>query len=954
VQYSQFTAGPVTWFNATKDQDYALLAGFVGGFLLAWTALIMLARRVVARLGADGVGTARALVAYVNLPLVLWMTALVLTPGYQFDMVWLAAGGVALVCVLMLAASRPSAAQPGDLPRGDVAAILLLIGVLGALSSLIGAFATNRLAALVRGTFVWTGGTPAWFVAAAGGVAAMAVGAWAPEVDERRLRRRLQFAVSLSQLLLPLGFLMVMPSPWVSGTTTTYPYKTTTILAIGLGLTALGIIDVVRRLPRRGREQASEPLAAVSPAALAAALLFVKFGPAFVGYHQNDDYHAGELLLPWWSMAAHGAVPFWDYVPSRGLINYVNGGIAFTVFGGTAADVTAASALVAGGALLIGVTCLGWVIGPLPAAGAFLTMPISNPLSQIDILNTAGLSLLWAAYTRLSNTSWLGLWGVIGFGLFLAAPAQGAAVIVATLPLSAWRFFGAWRHERLPLLRVLGAVAAIVLVVWWSTRAELVVLGALRYAAEHSAVGNAAHALHWSQSASASTVLNRWLWEAVRTAWVAVGCASGALIAWTMVRGERVKRAPLLLVCIPVLLLAVAFIYRAAGRIDPGSVSRLGLASVWMWSLLLPVLLHAAWGKQRWPAIMTVAVAGGGMIAAAVEPIRVSTVLGRAFETVPAPANADEAARKGLARLDGTSVPAATLSRLLAIDAVLDAILDPNETYLDLTNRNAQYFYLDRRIPIESGALYNLPDDRQQHRAVAALDVQKVPVALAGPEPMLFDSGPPSYRTYAVYRYLVRRFVPVKINGFIFLVRPDRLDRVREHFGPSADLSNPEALLDVVFRQENLYGLPASWGASWSTLQSIVTPVRQLDVSGSSVPGSAAGSAAAVMWDLATAPLNGKDAGILTFQFTCRSGASDVALDVAWAAVGEPVQPATTMRFTSARQVAVPLDASPRWLLARSIGTIQITVAEPNRCSRFSVEDVRFWQRRVAAGTDSY
>ena len=165
-------------------------------------------------------------------------------------------------------------------------------------------------------------------------------------------------------------------------------------------------------------------------------------------------------------------------------------------------------------------------------------MPISNPLSHIDILNTAGLSILWATYTRLSSTLWLCLWGVTGSVLFVAAPAQGAAVIVATLPLSAWQFVRACRQEPLPLFKAASAVAALVCITWWATRAELVVLGALRYAVEHSAVGDAAHAVDWRMSATIATPLNRWLWEAVRTSWVAVGCASGALIIWTLVRAS--------------------------------------------------------------------------------------------------------------------------------------------------------------------------------------------------------------------------------------------------------------------------------------------------------------------------------------------------------------------------------------------------------------------------------
>jgi hypothetical protein len=960
---TQFTAGTITWRNASKNQDYALLLGLLGGFAAAWIALSLLDRRVEARLGTCGVRTARALFAYMSLPLVVWVTAFVLTPGYHFEMVWLSAAGVAVAYVLMLAASGRGTAQPRDVPGDAVAAILLLLGVLGALSALIGAFATNRLSGLLRGTFVWIGSPPSWSVAGAGGLAAVALGAWAALSDEKRQARRLQVVVSLSQLILPWAFLMVMPTPWLSANIVQYPYETANILGIGLALTTIGTIDVVRRMPRFRREQVCRPLTAVSPAALAAALFFLKFGPAWVGYHQADDYHAGELLLPWWSMATHGAVPFWDYVPSRGLINYVPGGIASLVYDGRAADVTAASALVAGVVLMVGVTSLGWVIGPLPAAAAFLMMPISNPLSHIDILNTAGLSILWATYTRLSSTAWLCVWVATGSVLFMAAPAQGAAVIIATLPLGVWRFAGACREERRPLLNAAAAALAIVVVMWLATPAELVVRGAVRYAVEHSAVGDSAHAVDWRLSAGAPTPLNWWLWEAVRTAWIAVGCAAGALIAWTLLRGDRERRAPLLLVGVPVLLLAVAFIYRAAGRIDPGMLSRLGLTTSWMVCLLLPVLLYAAWGNERWPAIITMTVVGGGLIAAVIEPIRVATVLGRPFETLPAPAGADEAARSGLPGLDRTAVPAADLSRLLAIDAVLDVLLEPDETYLDLTNRNAQYFYLDRRVPIESGAPYNLPDDHQQRRAVAALEAQKIPAVLAGPDRMLFDSGPPSYRSYAIYRYLMWRFVPARINGLVFLVRPDRLARVLEHLGERADLSDPASLLDTLFRQANLLGLPGSWGGSWPALQKLVLPVRQLDVA-SSVPlhldatGAGAfrvaGATPAVRWDLATAPLRGKDAGLLTFQFVCLSGSGEVPLEVAWAPAGESIQPVTTVRFTSAPKVAVPLDAAPRWLLARSIHSLQISVAEPNRCPEFSIADVRLWQRRVAAVTDPY
>jgi hypothetical protein len=279
---------------------------------------------------------------------------------------------------------------------------------------------------------------------------------------------------------------------------------------------------------------------------------------------------------------------------------------------------------------------------------------------------------------------------------------------------------------------------------------------------------------------------------------------------------------------------------------------------------------------------------------------------------------------------------------------------------LDLTNRNAQYFYLARRVPIESGALYNLPNEQQQLRAVRALEAQQVPVVLASGSPMLMDGGPPSYRTYVVYRYLIWRYVPVVVNDLIFLVRPNRLDRVVAHFGREAHPGDPVAVLDRVFAQPNLQGLPASWGASWSTLVSLVAPVKRLDAYGAPSPVDAdlvtpnrfraAGSAPALSWSLAMSPIKGKDAGLLTFSFGCLAGDGHTELEVSWET--PEGSGANAVRFGAASRVAVPLDASPRWLLARSITALRITVQQPDRCSEFSVEDAVLWQRRVVTATD--
>jgi hypothetical protein len=977
--YSQFTVGNITWRNASKGEDYVLLVGLVAGFAAAWLVLELLDRRVWRTLGEEGVYHARSLVAYASLPLVIWAGGLVLGPPATREWIWFGVVALAVTCGLLAVASRAPSPEPGaeEPSPAATAGTVLLITLLGALSALIGAFALNRLALLLGRSFLWTGSPSPIAVSAAGAAAALAFGLWAWRGNRQSRTRTLRTAVLGAQLALPLGFLIVMPTPWVQDGTPSYAYPTGTIFTVALLFAALAYADIARRFgaepgvghvsdpnqrtpPVLPQTASADPLLALSPVALAGALLFVKFGIVWVGYFDADDYHFGELLLPWWSLVSHGAVPFWDHVPSRGLINYVNGAAGALVFDRAATGVLAAYPLVTAPFLVIGVVGLGRLIGTLPAAAAFLMMPVWHTLNQVDVFNTACLAWLLVMYPRVSRAAWLVGWVGAGTAAFLLAPAQGTALVLATMPLGAWQLYRAFRDERSRLLEMSLAMAAVAVLLLLATPLGRMLLGALRYGVENSAVGAPAHAVEWRAGLTAPTPLNHWLWEAVRTSWIAVGLAGTAFLISACIGGDRERRRALSLIGTPVVILAVVFIYRAAGRIDIGSVSRMGFASIWMLTLLLPMLLYAAWGRRGWPAIVTLSVAGGSLIAPVLGPVSLQGVAGRAYETIPAPPGTTEAAQWGLTQIGPAAVPGTSINRLIAIDKVLRVLLEQDETYLDLTNRNAQYFYLNRRVPIEAGALYNLPNESQQLRAIRTLETAPVPVVLAWAEPVLWDGGPQSYRTHAIYRYLIWRYQPVKVGELILLVRPDRTGRLEAAGIPPEGASDAAALLDTVFRQEDLQGLPASWGASWSTLEASVIPARRLDQAPalsdavSKGPGiyGAAGGAPALTWSFSGAPVRGRDAGMLTFEFACLAGAGDTALDVTWAADGGADGVPNRVRFQAASRVAVPLDASPRWLLAPSIDSMTVRVVQPDKCSEFSLGSATLWQRKVAAATD--
>jgi hypothetical protein len=108
-----------------------------------------------------------------------------------------------------------------------------------------------------------------------------------------------------------------------------------------------------------------------------------------------------------------------------------------------------------------------------------------------------------------------------------------------------------------------------------------------------------------------------------------------------------------------------------------------------------------------------------------------------------------------------------------------------------------------------------------------------------------------------------------------------------------------------------------------------------------------------VTYEAAQEPLDGRDAGLLGFDFKCQAGAEPAVLTVAWATRSRPAGEATTVRFDGADgRLIVPLDAAPRWLLAEDIAQIRIGLANPAACTAFELDHVALFQRAAAAALD--
>jgi hypothetical protein len=286
-------------------------------------------------------------------------------------MVWLSAAAVTLAGVLMLVATFRHSPHESSITPGHAAGLVMLATSFAALSPLIGACALNRFNVQAKHSLIWHG-TPTPLMLACGGAVVGLAASLAAWKSGRVTDRRLGLTLVCSQMLLPLGFLVIMPTPWIQGTFIRYAATRSSgyIPAAVFALVAAAWVDLLRCC-RTAYRQEQPAVGYLSPLCLAGALLFLKLEPVSVAHVIPDDYHFGEYLLPWWTLTDAGAIPFWDYVPARGLINYFDGAAASLTFGATAAGIQAAHGLVTAVVFVIGFLSLRAWMGVLPAAAAF-------------------------------------------------------------------------------------------------------------------------------------------------------------------------------------------------------------------------------------------------------------------------------------------------------------------------------------------------------------------------------------------------------------------------------------------------------------------------------------------------------------------------------------------------------------------------------------------------------
>lgn len=747
--YPDFIVGSITWNAGTKFQDLIAAPVFISAIFLSLAFFSFLLKRQERLIGSQPAIELSNQLIWWSLPVLAVISSLFLGTKIDQTLIFISAAGIGFISLASLfCVSKVETVDAQAL--GLTALSVVFIGLLPLeLALLLGRAPMSVVGNVNLKKFE----NAPYVIFIVGLFGSLLLATRLPQVLHRVLPR----LMLIGQIGLSTFFLTLYPARLLQPDGTLTKYETTVWLKLlVIGLILYGIFDVVRRYRNRSAEDSLAHL--LSPIALFALLVGLKAGNTIGPFISSDDYHFGERLLGWWSYL-QGVVPYVGYMPAHGLIeDDLNRFLSSIFYDGSAGSVTEVGRLgfaILGFAAFLSIYYFSGSIGLAFVAVFFM------PGFIRWLFLTSFLCLWFSQPLRNSPSRWLTVWVLTTPIIILGLPPQGLLLVAASGVMAVYFCWRMWRYPEERKWTGIGVSLVILIPLAFATSLGAMLLGAVRYVLENGPVNQIAYGVPWDLSWGTG-VKSGFVFEAIRMSWVAIplGCLAIIFVS----SKDPVRKGYIILPAIVILLFSLLLIPYSMGRIDPGGVSRPGIAAFFGWTILLPI---AAWGmlekKNRVLLFLLIAC--------------MTPLLGSTYLSFPALVSVTsskvntgplkDGASTGLANIGKASVQDDHWDRLSRLNQLLSANLSPRETYLDLTSRNAQYFYLDRRPVVPVTAAYNMVPPSLQKRTVETLTKDVPKLALLEGANIIHDGGGLALRTPYLYRFVVENYVPQYESGFI-------------------------------------------------------------------------------------------------------------------------------------------------------------------------------------------
>lgn len=555
----------------------------------------------------------------------------------------------------------------------------------------------------------------------------------------------------IGQLSLSVLFLALYPARLLQPDGALLEYQITPLLKYLIAcLIIASFIDTLQRYIKYPHAQLSK---IISPIAIFALLIGLKFGNTSPPMLPTDDYHFGEQLLGWW-LYLQGSIPYIDYVPAHGLIDDdLKGFISHFFYNGSASSVWGEASRV-GTAFLAATAFFAFYRFTKSLSIAFVLILVLE--GRMTWLFFIPFLCLWFNPQLIQKPSkWLGVWLLTVPIIILGTPPQGILLVASSSFMMLFILTQFIKTKNKDWKYIIGAIVTLLILSITSPFLNML-LGAIRYVLINGSINQVAYGIFWPFSWDPQNT--NFLLEFKRMSWVIVVIII-ITISYETLKNDKLKFKNILPAITTTLFILLLIPY-SMGRIDPNSLSRAGVISMMCWLILYPL---ACW--HLCTKINILLITGIGMILFSNYSFNsfphISTSTIRTDQLIDAK------------KYDLPNIGTANINdvdwwyRLVKLNTLLNKKLSKQESYLDLSSRNAHYFYFGRSPLISVTAPYNLVSRNQQIREILKLSKNPPKIALLEAANVNMDGGGLALRTPFLYEFIIENYIPNLEKGFI-------------------------------------------------------------------------------------------------------------------------------------------------------------------------------------------
>lgn len=642
--------------------------------------------------------------------------------------------------------------------------------------------------------------------------------------------------LGFSQLLLPMQFLIMGNFTYQQNLTfyrPELPFLTKFILVSVSFIGVLIILFNILKIKKTAIDTKFSNLIYV-PSILSISCFLAYRNPAYSPF-AHDDFHLGELMLPWQQIVEFKQQMYTDFVSVQGLLGLIYGGINQFLFNGNGATFPLALVTLP---VLVSIL-MSYILSRFLGNGwALLLCLVTFPVADRNSLVLPILLILLMPSLLKKPTQWMMAWGWLSLLHCFYNSSSGGALTAATLPILVYMLVQAYKQKEYqklikqkPIQLILVAVVHIVLIAFLIPS----MVGLVQFVRENGAANTVAYGIGLTQVGQnipawfphwfSNQLLEYLSWEILRTGgWIASAIILLYFLLKTQVINshlnddEKLKSKQIAFLSLTGFLYVLILVPYSMGRIDPGSLSRTGSSSLLAVGYFLPMVVILDMANKRFKLVSAALL--GVFLAYRVAFIFIDfeKLPLRTVETIAVPQEAilfeDN---KNYPNIGKTFILNERLNEILQLKTALNGILKPDETYFDFTNKSAMYYYFNLKEPSPYSADFVAANYEMQTKVIRKIKENPPPAVLLGPNSIRHDGGPASLRSYRTYKYFVasKNYTYLEKDGFQFLIRNDRY----------SDLGFPEKeglqnTLEIsrIFTQKELMAIPLAWGKSESKL----------------------------------------------------------------------------------------------------------------------------------------